>query len=130
SNPKFLFLHLRRGAAMLRNGGLGELRDFISAKFGMAASEGPGREITTRLAKLQKGTRVNARAILDMLMPYADDASILGLVENDADRLRILQAQILKKYDLLDEDYYTRTFLNGDRSIGALEHYVRYGLYT
>jgi len=83
------------------------------------------KALRDRMAEIAQNRQRNTGTILGSLLPYAEDLMVLDVVPGEEERLRLVQCHILKKYNLLDEEFYRRTYLDSNDGITPADHYSR-----
>jgi glycosyltransferase involved in cell wall biosynthesis len=132
SHPAVALRHTARAVNVLRAGGLGELittvRRRTSATDEQLARRRHETIVRARLAALPTAQKKNVDILLTALLPPANDLSVLDILHDRNERLRLIHRHILKKYQLLDEEFYSRTYLHGVTSILPADHYMQVGV--
>jgi glycosyltransferase involved in cell wall biosynthesis len=125
--------HAGKAIRIVANNGIGDLINRIRSRANAnnadrerQRTESEGR---SRLVVFSKAIRTNAAVLVEALIPYAEDLTILDVIHGDHERQRLIHRHILKKFNLLDEDFYKRTYLADVDTIQPADHYMRFGLH-
>lgn len=128
-NPALAVRHVGTAVRLLTNGGTAELRGRLRRLGGAVAQhEREERESRRRLASITDNARINCRALLADLAPFAQDLTVLDVIYDDHERLRLIHCHILRKFSLFDDGFYSETNLKDVAGITPIDHYLKYGL--
>lgn len=132
SNPSFVVRHAGKATKIVSSGGIKQFFRLVRTRMRATDDDINRRDAQRkryrRLSLVAQNRKKNISALLESLVPYADDLTVLDVVHGEEDRLRLIHCHILKKYKLLDEEFYTRTYLHDVQTIRPADHYAQYGL--
>lgn len=132
SNPSVALRHANRAAKIVSTGGLRSLLTIVRARMGsmdaIAEKRAAQIDLLRRLSTLADSRKRNAAALANVLLPFADELSVLDVVHGADERLRLIECHVLKKYRLLDEEFYAQSYLTEGASIRPADHYLQFGI--
>ncbi len=130
--PSLAGRHVATAFRLLANGGTAELRSRLRSLGGLAAQHERDRrareDVARKLSAVGENAKRNYRSLLNELLPFAQDLTVLDVIHEDLERLRLVHCHILRKFKLFDDRFYADTYLKGEGGITPLDHYFKYGL--
>ncbi|APH72584.1 glycosyltransferase [Aquibium oceanicum] len=130
--PSLAGRHFATAFRLLANGGTAELRSRLRTLGGVAAQQERDRrlqeDVARKLSTVGENAKRNYRSLLSELLPFAQDLTVIDVIHDDLERLRLVHCHILRKYSLFDDRFYSDTYLKGGSGITPLDHYLKYGL--
>lgn len=131
-HPSVVFRHTKRAVSIARTQGITRLLELARSKIVSRDQElvkqRAEQKALEALRALGVSRKKNVDALLSALTQHAVDLSVLDIVHDSEERLKLVTRHILGKYHLLDESFYKRTYLEDINSITPADHYMHYGL--
>lgn len=131
-HPRLAVAHAKRASEIVRRGGLASLsqilRNRVSAYGGEVSRRNDIQVAHQTLQRLHANRSRNVEVNLNALLPFASDLSVLEVVHDPHERLKLVQAHLLKKLGLLDEAMYRRMYLREGSLFTPIDHYLKVGL--
>lgn len=129
THPSIAVSHAGKALAIIASQGPRQFLRLVRARANSVDHQiglGVDEELQDLSARIAYNRIRNAGAILETLIHYADDLTVLDIVHGTEERLRLVHCHILKKYQLLDEDFYRQTYLSGNAGITPADHYSQH----
>ncbi len=124
-SPQAIAVHAGRSFKMMRESGFKVLIEVAGERMELTSTEASGRQY---LEKTTINRRKHVETLLQTLTPHAHDLSVLDVIHDPHERVRLITCHLLKKYSVFDEDFYKQTYLSDlEGKILPMDHYMKEG---